>query len=64
MEASRNHITVSGKVRPLDVEFLEEVADENWNGDCAVYAFNAGMIFIFTFNQPSLKLLIFLMLFL
>ncbi|TKY66604.1 galactinol--sucrose galactosyltransferase 2 [Spatholobus suberectus] len=33
-----------GKVRTLDVEFLEEVAGEYWNGDCAVYAFNAGLL--------------------
>ncbi|KAL2346974.1 hypothetical protein Fmac_000974 [Flemingia macrophylla] len=37
-------ITISGKVKPLDVEFLEEVAGENWNGDCIVYAFNAGLL--------------------
>lgn len=35
-------LSISGHVRPLDVEFLEDVAGENWNGDCAVYAFNSG----------------------
>jgi len=42
LEAAPSCITISGKVRPLDVEFLEEAAGENWNGDCIVYAFNAG----------------------
>ncbi|KAK7350666.1 hypothetical protein VNO77_09524 [Canavalia gladiata] len=45
LEATPSRITISGKVRPLDVEFLEEVASENWNGDCAVYAFNAGLLY-------------------
>lgn len=36
--------SISGRVSPCDVEFLEEVAGENWNGDCAVYAFNSGSI--------------------
>ncbi|TKY73577.1 galactinol--sucrose galactosyltransferase 2 [Spatholobus suberectus] len=44
LEATPLRTTISGKVRPLDVEFLEEVAGENWNGDCAVYAFNAGFL--------------------
>ncbi|KAL5750654.1 hypothetical protein ACOSP7_025257 [Xanthoceras sorbifolium] len=35
---------ISGHVRPIDVEFLEEVAGENWNGECAVYAFNSGTL--------------------
>ncbi|KAF5957367.1 hypothetical protein HYC85_004592 [Camellia sinensis] len=34
----------SGRVSPQDVEFLEEVIDEDWTGDCAVYAFNLGSI--------------------
>jgi len=42
LEAAPLRITISGKVRPLDVEFLEEVAGENWSGSCIVYAFNAG----------------------
>ncbi|KAI9173769.1 hypothetical protein LWI28_006155 [Acer negundo] len=36
--------TISGHVRPIDVEFLEEVAGENWHGECAVYAFNSGIL--------------------
>ncbi|KAL5972350.1 hypothetical protein ACLOJK_041603 [Asimina triloba] len=32
------HLT--GSVRPLDIEFLEEVAGDNWTGDCAVFSFN------------------------
>lgn len=34
--------SLSGHVRPLDVEFLDDIAGENWNGECAVYAFNSG----------------------
>lgn len=41
-ETTPTHIRISGKVKPMDVEFLEDVAGENWNGDCAVYAFNSG----------------------
>ncbi|RZC08049.1 putative galactinol--sucrose galactosyltransferase 2 [Glycine soja] len=44
LEAAPSCITISGKVRPLDVEFLEEAAGENWNGDCIVYAFKAGLL--------------------
>ncbi|KAJ1403274.1 Glycosyl hydrolases 36 [Sesbania bispinosa] len=44
LETPPTHLTISGKVRPLDVEFLEEVAGDNWNGDCIVYAFNAGLL--------------------
>ncbi|GAV83965.1 Raffinose_syn domain-containing protein [Cephalotus follicularis] len=35
---------ISGHVSPLDVEFLEEVAGENWNEDCVLYAFNSGSL--------------------
>ncbi|KAI9108787.1 hypothetical protein K1719_020092 [Acacia pycnantha] len=45
VEATPAQINITGKVRPLDVEFLEGVADENWNGDCAVYASNAGLLY-------------------
>ena len=38
------NLTITGSVRPNDVEFLEDVAGENWDGDCAVYAFNSGLI--------------------
>ncbi|PKI66646.1 hypothetical protein CRG98_012988, partial [Punica granatum] len=31
-------------VSPLDVEFLEDIAGENWEGDCAVYAHNSGSL--------------------
>ncbi|CAJ2644507.1 unnamed protein product [Trifolium pratense] len=44
LEATPTHLTISGKIRPIDVEFLEEVAGENWNGDCILYAFNAGLL--------------------
>ncbi|KNA07604.1 hypothetical protein SOVF_170300 [Spinacia oleracea] len=35
---------ISGQVSPNDVEFLEEVAGDNWHGHCAVYAFNSGTL--------------------
>ncbi|XP_043704808.1 probable galactinol--sucrose galactosyltransferase 2 isoform X1 [Telopea speciosissima] len=35
---------LSGHVSPDNVEFLEDVAGENWTGDCAVYAFNSGSL--------------------
>ncbi|CAK9143946.1 unnamed protein product [Ilex paraguariensis] len=35
---------ISGCVSPLDVEFLEEIAGENWTGDCAVYTFTSGSL--------------------
>ncbi|KAK7302168.1 hypothetical protein RJT34_13049 [Clitoria ternatea] len=44
LEGTPSRIRISGKVRPLDVEFLEDIAGENWNGDCVVYAFNAGLL--------------------
>ena len=33
---------LSGHVKPNDIEFLEEVAGEDWDGHCAVYGFNSG----------------------
>lgn len=36
--------SLSGHVSPIDVEFLEDIAGEDWNGDCAVYAFNSGSL--------------------
>lgn len=35
---------ISCDVSPQDIEFLEEIADESWNGDCAIYAFNSGSL--------------------
>ncbi|XP_030531295.1 probable galactinol--sucrose galactosyltransferase 2 isoform X2 [Rhodamnia argentea] len=35
---------ISGHISPADVEFLEEIVGENWDGDCAVYAFNKGSL--------------------
>ncbi|CAK8566698.1 unnamed protein product [Lathyrus sativus] len=43
-EVTPTHLTISEKIRPLDVEFLEDIAGENWNGDCILYAFNAGLL--------------------
>ncbi|XVE56686.1 hypothetical protein DITRI_Ditri04bG0030600 [Diplodiscus trichospermus] len=37
--------SISGNVSPCDVEFIEDVAGENWNGDCAVYTFKSGSLF-------------------
>ncbi|WJX33145.1 galactinol--sucrose galactosyltransferase [Trifolium repens] len=44
LESTPTRLTISGKIRTIDVEFLEEVAGENWNGDCILYAFNAGLL--------------------
>lgn len=45
-------LAISGYVSPMDVEFLEELAGENWTGDCAVFAFNSGIV------QPIIQLLV------
>uniref|UniRef100_A0A0A0LU62 galactinol--sucrose galactosyltransferase n=1 Tax=Cucumis sativus TaxID=3659 RepID=A0A0A0LU62_CUCSA len=37
-------LSLTGSVCPNDVEFLEDVAGENWDGDSAVYAFNSGSL--------------------
>ena len=44
--AEDNHCSkpsISGLVRPIDVELLEQIAGENWNGESAVYGFNSGL---------------------
>ncbi|KAF4351306.1 hypothetical protein F8388_010860 [Cannabis sativa] len=38
--------SISGHVKPADVEFLEDIAGESWDGDCAIYAFNSGSLSI------------------
>ncbi|KAL3512672.1 hypothetical protein ACH5RR_025389 [Cinchona calisaya] len=42
---------ISGHVSPSDVEFLDEIAGENWKGDSAVYAFNSGSLSILPKNK-------------
>ena len=42
--STSNPLALSGQVSPMDVEFLEELAGENWTGDCAVFAFNSGIV--------------------
>ncbi|XP_060670611.1 probable galactinol--sucrose galactosyltransferase 2 [Ziziphus jujuba] len=42
--------SISGFIRPLDVEFLEEIAGENWNEEFAVYAFNSGSLSVLPKN--------------
>ncbi|CAN6228565.1 unnamed protein product [Urochloa humidicola] len=37
-------INITGHLSPSEVESLEEIADHNWNGDSAVYAFNSGSL--------------------
>lgn len=39
---SSTPLAISGHVSPFDVEYLAEVAGDNWNGDTAVYAFFSG----------------------
>ncbi|KAL4193260.1 hypothetical protein AMTRI_Chr06g176040 [Amborella trichopoda] len=41
---SKPSLLLSSRVSPINVEFLEEVAGENWAGDCAVYAFNSASL--------------------
>ena len=35
-----------GQVSPNDVEFLEEIAGDNWHAEYALYAFNAGKLLL------------------
>ncbi|KAK6148250.1 hypothetical protein DH2020_019162 [Rehmannia glutinosa] len=42
--SSSTSLILSGHVSPQDIDFLQEVADESWNGDCAVYAFHTGSL--------------------
>ncbi|XP_061366080.1 probable galactinol--sucrose galactosyltransferase 2 [Gastrolobium bilobum] len=37
-------LTITGSISAADVDSLQEVADEDWNGDSAVYAFNSGKL--------------------
>lgn len=37
-------VSHSGRVSPLDVEYLEDIAGETWTEECALYAFNAGSL--------------------
>lgn len=47
---NQNHFSngaeVSGQVSPADVEYFEEVSGKLWTGDCAVYSFNKGNLFL------------------
>ncbi|GFZ07857.1 seed imbibition 1 [Actinidia rufa] len=36
--------SIFGHVSPLQVEYLGEVAGDNWNGECAVYVFHSGSL--------------------
>lgn len=47
---------ISGSVCPLDVEFLKEVAGENWEGDSAVYAYNSSKHQRLTFSHTDIYL--------
>ncbi|KAL8465657.1 hypothetical protein ACS0TY_034942 [Phlomoides rotata] len=42
--SSSERLVLSGPVSPQDIDFLGEVADDRWNGDCAVYAFRSGYL--------------------
>ncbi|XP_019056471.1 PREDICTED: probable galactinol--sucrose galactosyltransferase 2 isoform X2 [Tarenaya hassleriana] len=39
-------VLLSGYVRPDDIEFLEEIAGENWNGNSIIYTFFSGSLSI------------------
>jgi len=47
---NQNHVSnsaeVSGQVSPADVEYFEEVSGKLWTGDCAIYSFNKGNLFL------------------
>ncbi|KAG8378712.1 hypothetical protein BUALT_Bualt07G0013800 [Buddleja alternifolia] len=43
-KATAAAISITGRVSPLDVEFLEEIAGETWSGECALYAFQSGSL--------------------
>ncbi|KAG8378714.1 hypothetical protein BUALT_Bualt07G0014000 [Buddleja alternifolia] len=43
--SSSKSIVLSGRVSPHDIDFLEEVADQSWKGECAIYAFHMGSLF-------------------
>ncbi|XP_039141400.1 LOW QUALITY PROTEIN: probable galactinol--sucrose galactosyltransferase 2 [Dioscorea cayenensis subsp. rotundata] len=51
---------LTGSVRPVDIEFLENIAGKDWTGDSAVYSFNAGSLSRLSKNETvtvSLKVL-------
>ncbi|KAH7528325.1 hypothetical protein FEM48_Zijuj05G0060700 [Ziziphus jujuba var. spinosa] len=37
-------VLLSSRVSPSDVDSLEDIADEHWNGDCALYSFGSGSL--------------------
>ncbi|XP_073002913.1 probable galactinol--sucrose galactosyltransferase 2 [Typha latifolia] len=37
-------INLTGSIQPSDIEYLEEVAGDNWTGHCAVYSYSAGTL--------------------
>ncbi|XP_077210540.1 putative galactinol--sucrose galactosyltransferase 2 [Tasmannia lanceolata] len=39
--ASVSKSSITGRVSPMNVEFLKDVAAENWTGDCAIFIFNS-----------------------
>ncbi|KAL6549486.1 hypothetical protein OROHE_008603 [Orobanche hederae] len=43
-KSRRAATNISGTISPLDVEFLEDTAGENWTGDSAIYAFNSASL--------------------
>ncbi|KAL3824908.1 hypothetical protein ACJIZ3_020937 [Penstemon smallii] len=43
-ESTTTTLSITGRVSPVDVEFLEEIAGDNSTEDCAVYAFNSGSL--------------------
>ena len=35
-------LPLKGLVSPIDINMLEDVENESWRGECAVYAFHSG----------------------
>ncbi|KZV41917.1 hypothetical protein F511_11339 [Dorcoceras hygrometricum] len=43
-ESTPTSKAIYGYVCPLDVEFLDEMVEENWNGEYAIFGFNSGSL--------------------
>lgn len=39
-------LTITGHISPLDIDYIGDIAGDDWTGDCAIYAFNSGSLMI------------------
>ncbi|XP_049395552.1 probable galactinol--sucrose galactosyltransferase 2 [Solanum stenotomum] len=37
-------LTITGHISPLDIDYIGDIAGDDWTGDCAIYAFNSGSL--------------------